>query len=74
MMVVMQLLAADQNAPRHDIRGSVIWRVRAVAPVVADAVDHARGEERDPQHLYCPDAQSDRAEQHQVDRQHEANP
>jgi hypothetical protein len=40
---------------------------------VADAVDHTGGEERDPQHLHRPHGESDRAEQGEVDPQHEAD-
>ena len=45
----------------------------AIAPVVADAVDDAGGRDRDPEHLHRPDGRADRAEQQQVDDQHQAD-
>ncbi len=72
-MIVVQFLAADQDAPRRYVRAGVGSVVIAIAPVVTDAVDDAGREERDPDHLHRPDRQSSRAEQHQVDDHHQAD-
>ena len=72
-MVVVELLAADQDAPRHDVRRCVGRGEVAVAPEVADAVDDAGGEYRDPHHLHCPDSETGGAEQHEVDGEHQAD-
>src|SRR5437588_8605721 len=72
MMIVMELFAADQDAPRHDIAARVFAQEIAVAPVVSDAIDDARGRDGDPRHLNCPDGRPDRTEQREVDYQHEA--
>jgi len=68
MVIVVELLSADQNGPRHDVGAGVLGLERAVAPVVADAVDDAGREERDPCHLYRPDGDADESEQDEVDR------
>ena len=67
----MQLLTADENAPRHDIARGVIALVVAVAPVVTDAVDDAGGEDRNPRHLHRPDRQPEGTEERQVDDEHQ---
>ncbi len=72
VMVVVQLLAADDDAPGHDVAARVLAGEIAVAPVVADAVDDAGGGDRDPHHLHRPDRGADRPEQHDVDDQHQA--
>src|SRR5437868_12062454 len=72
-MVVVQLLAADQDAPGNNVGARVRDIVAAVAEVVANAVDHPGGPERDPGHLCEPyeDARYD-AESEGVDaEQHE---
>ena len=47
VVVVVQLLAADPDAPRRDVGAGVRRVVVAVAPEVADAVDDAGGVERE---------------------------
>ena len=74
VVIVVELLAADQDADRDDVGRRVVRRVVAVAPVVTDAVDDAGGPERDPRHLHRPDRRADRPEQREVDREHEADP
>ena len=71
VVVVVQLLAADPHAPGAEVGGGVGGLEVAVAPPVAQAVDHACGPERDPQHLDRPDRDAGRAEQGGVDRQHQ---
>ena len=46
VMVVVQLLAAEEQRPRHDIRRRRWHLEAAVAQAMTDAVDHAAGEER----------------------------
>ncbi len=72
MMVVVQLLAADDDAPGNDVRARVLGRPVAVSPEVADAVDDARRPERDPGDLRDEDqrARND-AEQHDVGGAHQ---
>src|SRR6266446_9593776 len=72
VMIVMELFAADQDAPRHDIAARVFAQEIAVAPVVSDAIDDARGGDRYPRHLNRPDGRPDRTEQREVDYQHKA--
>src|ERR1700712_4381330 len=55
VVVVVQLFAADDDAPRHDVARRVDRFEIAVAPPVADAIDDAGGGDRDPQHLDGPD-------------------
>ena len=69
MMVIVQLFAADQDAPRKNVGRCVGAIVVTVAPVVADAVDHAGSHDRDPHHLHGPDGQADDAEQRDVNDQ-----
>src|SRR6202158_4544495 len=71
-MIVVELFAANQDAPWHDIAARVFAREIAVAPVMSDAIDDARGGDRDPRHLTRPDGRPDRTEQREVDRQHQA--
>src|SRR6202011_2486718 len=71
-MIVMELFAANQDAPRHDIAARGLAQENAVAPVVSDAIDDARGGDRDPRHLNRPDRRPDRTEQREVDHQHQA--
>src|SRR3989344_5838491 len=70
-MIVVQLLAADQDAPREDVGAGVADLVIAVAPVMADPVDDAGRKDRNPDHLDRPDGNTDRAEQRHVDHEHQ---
>ena len=71
VVVVVQLFAADDDAPRHDVARRVDGFEVAIAPVVADAVDDAGGGDRDPQHLDGPDRGAGGTEQRQVDDHHQ---
>ena len=73
MVVIVQFLAADQDAPRHDVAARILGLEVAVTPEMADAVDDAGGEHRDPHHLHCPDRQADETEQREIDNHHEGN-
>src|SRR5207247_10468062 len=48
VVVVVHLLAADDDPPRHDVRARVLGRPVPVSPEMSDAVDDARRPERDP--------------------------
>jgi hypothetical protein len=71
MVVVVQLLAADQDAPGHQVGGGVAALEVAVADGMAEAVDHARRPHRNPHHLHRPHGHAEHAEQGQVDDCHE---
>ena len=69
MVVVVELLAADQNTPRKDIARRILFlgdamkaRETAVTPCVSDAVNDAGGKYRDPEHLDHTDRETDPAE------------
>ena len=57
-MVVVQFLAADEDAPRHDVGACVGHVVAAVTEVVANAVNDAGSPERNPGDLREPDEQA----------------
>ena len=71
MVVVVKLLAADEDAPRHDVGGDVLRLVVPIPPPMTDAVDDSGREDRLPRHLDRPDGETDGAEQHHVDEQHD---
>ena len=71
MVVVVQFLTANDQAPGHEVGAGVLRLEIAVAPEMAQAVDHAGRPERNPGHLHGPDRQSDGAEQQHVDDQHQ---
>src|SRR5688572_12072286 len=71
VMVVVELLAADQHAERPDVARRVLRLEVAVTPVVADTVDDAGGPERNPDHLDCVDRKAGQAEQQQIDEEHD---
>ena len=74
VVVVMQLLAADEQAPGHDVGARVLRGPVAVAPEMADAVDHARRPERDPGDLRDEDQHARHgAEQHDVGGAHQGD-
>lgn len=73
-MVVVQLLTTDPEPPRRQVRGGIGRFVVAVAPPVAQAIDHARGPERDPRHLDRPQGHAGQAEQHGIDREQQYRP
>jgi hypothetical protein len=73
-MVVVQFLTTDPEGPRDQVaRGIGAFEI-AVAGPVADAIDEARGPERDPHHLQGPDRRTDDAEQRDADQQHQGRP
>jgi hypothetical protein len=71
VVVVVELFAPDQDAPRDDVAARVRRLKGAITPEMANAIDHACREERDPQHLHGPDRRADEAEEHEIDDQHE---
>ncbi|MNQ62891.1 hypothetical protein D3C85_772530 [compost metagenome] len=73
MVVVVQLFAADQDAPGHQVgRGVAAFEV-AVTEGMAQAIDDAGGPERDPDHLHGPDGEAGSAEQGEVDQRHQGH-
>ena len=72
-MVVMQLFATDDDAPRHQVGRCVAAFEVAIADRMPQAVDHTGGPERDPHHLDRPDGDADGAEQQHVDNAHEGH-
>ena len=73
MVIVVQLFAADHDAPGHDVAAGILAREVTVAPVVAQTVDDPGRSDRDPGHLHRPDRQPDRAAEDEVDHQHQAD-
>ena len=67
----MQLFAANNDAPRHQVGGGVTALKVAITDRMAKAVDDAGGPERDPHHLDRPDGDANGAEQQQVDDPHD---
>src|SRR5579863_8473234 len=64
MVVVVQLLARDQQSPRHDVRGHVRQLEASIADVMAKPIDDACGEqglcdELYPEHGYGRHAEHD---------------
>src|SRR5258708_3802753 len=72
-MVVVQFFTANQDSPRYDIGARIFHLKGAVSEIVAYAVDHAGGRDRNPQHLYGPDGQTKRSEQQDVGYQHDGD-
>ena len=72
MMVVMQFLATDQDAPGQDVRAGIFAAEVAIAPEMADAVNDAGGPERNPRDLQREhdDAGHD-AEKRDIDQAHD---
>ena len=62
VVVVVQLFAANQDAPGQDIGGRVAALEVAVAQRMAQTVDDTGGEHRDPHHLNRPDGDAKHAE------------
>lgn len=71
VVVVVQFLTADQDAPGHQVGGGVAAFEVAIADSVAKTVDDACGPYRNPHHLDCPDGHAKYAEQRQVDDRHQ---
>ena len=67
MVVVVKLLAPDEDPPRHEVRGGVRGLEVPVAGVVAHPVDDPGREERDPGHLDGPDGEPEGPEEEEVD-------
>ena len=74
MVVVVQLLAAHDQPPRHQVGRGVGRLEIAVAAPVAEAVDDTGGPERDPRHLQRPDRDADHAEQAKADQRQQGRP
>ena len=66
-MVVVQFFAADPQAPRRQVGRHVRGLEVAIAPPMTDTVDHARGPERNPDHLQRRDRDAPDPEQQDVD-------
>ena len=73
MVIIVQLFAADEDAPRYNVGAGVLGLKIAIAPPVADTIDDACGKERYPHHLHRPDGNADGAEQDGVYHQHRAD-
>ena len=71
VVVVVQLLTTDDDAPWHQI-GTGIWCFKvAITPIVPGTIDDACSGHRDPHHLHSPNAQTQSAKQSQIDDQHD---
>ena len=73
VVVVVQLLAANHDAPGRNV-GARIGRLKvAVTPVVANAIDDAGRRHGNPGHLNGPHGQPGRTEQRQIKKHHQAD-
>ena len=70
MVIVVQLFAANEKAKRHDIGGGIRAFKIAITEVVTQAVDDARGQHREGQHLNRENQDRWHAEQEDVDQRH----
>ena len=71
MVVVVQLFAANEDAPWRNI-GAGVWRLKvAVAPIVRSTIDDAGRCDGNPHHLHRPNGQAQGTEQSQVDDEHQ---
>ena len=73
VVVVVQLFAADDDAPWRHVGAGVDRFEVAVAPPVTQTVDDAGGRHGRPDHLHGPDSQAQSAEQGHVDDEHQAH-
>ena len=73
VVVVVQFFTADQDAPGHQIGGSVAAFEVAVADSMAKTVDDACGPHRNPHHLDRPDGDASHTEQGQIDDRHQGH-
>ncbi|MCY1165502.1 hypothetical protein D9M73_54110 [compost metagenome] len=73
MVVVVQLFAANHDAPGRNVGAGIRCLEVAVAPVVADTVDDAGCRHGNPGHLDSPHSQASRAKQGQIDDHHQAH-
>jgi len=71
VVVVVQLFATDEDAPGHEVGRRITAFEVAIADRVTETVDHTGGPERNPDHLHGPHGEAERAEQRQVDQQHQ---
>jgi hypothetical protein len=72
VMVVVQFLAADEDAPGGNVGAGVRGSEVPVAPEMPEAVDHPCRPEGNPGHLHHPDQQArQHAEDRHIDGQHD---
>ncbi|MPN59089.1 hypothetical protein SDC9_206807 [bioreactor metagenome] len=73
MMVIVQLLTANQDPPGEQV-GRCIGAVKVpVADVMSQAIHNTGGPDRNPHHLNSPDRQPDRPKRNDVDDQHQGH-
>ena len=73
MVVVVQFLTANQDAPGHEVGAGVRTLEIAITPEMSDAIDHAGGKEGNPSHLNRPDGDTRHAKQQHVGDQIQAH-
>ena len=71
MVVGMQFLATDDQAPGQDITRGIGGLVIAITPIVTDTIDHTGRPERDPHHLHRPQDQAGGTEQRYIEHRHQ---
>ena len=72
-MVVVQLFTANHDAPWRNV-GAGVWRFKiAITPIVANAINDARGGDGNPRHLHGPDCQTRSPKKSEVDDHHQTD-
>ena len=73
MVIVVQFFTANQDAPGNNVGRGIRGLEATVAQAMPNTIDHARCPERNPDHLYGKDHQSNRTEQYHVQYGHQAD-
>ena len=73
MVVVVQLLTGNQDAPGRNIGAGIGHLKIAVTPIMRRAIHDARRHHRCPGHLHRPHGQTGGAKQDQINHQHQAH-
>src|SRR5207249_12247469 len=73
LWMLPERIAADVDAPRHDVLQRVPASEIAIAPIVTDGVDDAGSGYGDPHHLNGPNRHADRSKEHEIDGEHETH-
>ena len=73
VVIIVQLFAANQDAPGRNIAGIIAAFEIAIPHKVPDAIDHTGSPDRNPHHLHRPDPDTVNTEQQQINHRHQLN-